>query len=274
MNQLTTIIDEKHLAEQNINDALQVIETRNKLFDRVMATAIQSTCSVDWIDQDGRPYLQASGAEKVARRFGVKVYDVRIDREDLEDESGKYVIYTTSGKAALGSNEFIEAIGTCSSRDKFFGKKDGKFKSLAQVDLPNVKKKSYTNFFANVVTRLLGIRNLSWADLFKYGITASGKTTVKYSSNNTVDIAYPTPSQNTAESGKSSAPYWFSNHKGKDYLFAKVGAHFSKEYLENLGFKQSKSKEDIFYRDPSDRLVEILKEEFQAAEETLSMQGG
>lgn len=274
MTQLTPIIDEKQLAEQSINDALQVIDTRNKLFDRVMSTAIQSTCSVDWIDQDGRPYLQASGAEKVARRFGVKVYDVKIEREDLEDESGKYVIYTVNGKAALGSNEFIEAIGTCSSRDKFFGKKDGKFKSLAQVDLPNVKKKAYTNFFANVVTRLLGIRNLSWDDLSKYGITSSGKTVVRYSSQPKTNPSPSDAGQTVAEVQKNTGPFWQSNLKGKDYLFARVGAHFSREYLENLGFKQSKTKEDIFFRDPSERLIEILKEELQAAEETLSMQEG
>lgn len=261
--------DEKNVSLLVPKDALEVIESRNALFNRVMDVAIRATSPSDWIDQNGKPYLQGSGAEKVARRFGVRIYDVQIEREDFEDENGKYYLYTTTGKAALGDKDFIEAIGTCSSRDNFFGKKGGQYKKIQDVDLPSVKKKSYTNFTGNAVTRLLGIRNLTWEELSKYGIGREGKTSIAYDSG-----ANKSTASKKFESNKkdSKLPYWSNDYDGKTFLWASIGDHFQADFLIGLGFKKSKNS-NLFFREHSETVFNALKEEYEAAESVLK-EGG
>lgn len=257
-------------SEGALADALDIIESRNALFQRVMQVAISATSQGDWIDQEGKPYLQASGAEKVARRFGVRIYDVEIERENLSDDNGQYYLYTVTGKAAIGNGrESIESIGTCSSRDKFFGRAYGKNKPMQDVDIGNVKKKAYTNFMGNAITRLLGIRNLSWDDLSKYGINRSGKPGVTYQSKG-AKAAETKASAKAAEGSKK--PYWTSDWKGKVYLHARVGQHYDEDFLVNLGMKKSQKTEGLYSIEATPEIEQALEEEFVAADETLAVQ--
>lgn len=236
-------------------DALDIIEIRNKAFDKILSVAISATGAADWVDMQGKPYLQASGAEKVARRFGTKWSNTKVEREDLEDESGKYYIYTVMGRSTFGDSETIEAIGTCSSRDKFFGREGGKLKKIQDVDLPNIKKKAYTNFIVNAVTRLLGLRNLTWEELEEFGIRKSGKTAVRFTTKT------DTPTVAKASDAKAlSKPYWtFDDEKsGKVFLFAKVGKHFSEEFLTSNGFKETSKKNGNYYTESTEKLYDIL----------------
>lgn len=244
-------------------DALDIIETRTKLFDKIMTVALAATGLADWVDQDGKPYLQGSGAEKVARRFGVRIHDISIEREDLNDENGKYYVYTVMGKATMGERDTVEAIGTCSSRDKFFGKKGGQYKAVQDVDLPNIKKKAYTNFEVNSITRLLGLRNLTWAELEKYGIRPGGKTSVRYDGNASAAAA---TNQARLSSQQAKKPFWQSDYQGKTYLNAREGQHFSCEYLEGLGFRRSQKTEGLWSRISSKEIFKALEQEFDAGE--------
>ena len=246
------------------------MERRQKLYQRVMEVAIRATSQGDWIDQNGKPYLQASGAEKVARRFGVRIFDVEIERENITDDNGIYYLYTVTGKAALGSgNESIEAIGTCSSRDKFFGRSHGENKKMEDVDIGNVKKKAYTNFMGNAITRLLGVRNLSWEDIAKYGITRNDKSSVTYKGNEQKASETKT---NQKAGQDSKKPYWKSDWQGKTYLHAKVGVHFDEAFLVNLGFKASAKTAGQYSILHSADLENALEEEYVAAEEALGRQ--
>ncbi len=260
------VVADPHITE----DALDIIERRNLVFEKLMYAAIKATSATDWIDQNGKPYLQASGAEKVARRFGVRIFDTVIDREEIEDENGRYYIYTVTGKAALSARDEIEVIGTCSSRDKFFGRSGGTNKATADVDMGNIKKKAYTNFLGNAITRLLGIRNLTWDDLAKYGVTKNGKTSVAYDKGTSTAAA--SKSAANAES-KSKMPYWtWKNDKGALLIFANAGKHFSPDFLSNLGMKESSKKPGCYGCDHSEQIENALKDEFVAAEEQLAIQ--
>lgn len=250
-----------------LQDALDIMERRQALFQRVMEVAIRATSTSDWMDQNGKPYLQASGAEKVARRFGVRIFDVEIDRENITDEGGTYYLYTVTGKAALGSgNESIEAIGTCSSRDAFFSH-GGKLKQQ-DVDIGNVKKAAYTNFMGNAITRLLGIRNLTWADIAKFGITKNGKAAVAYKGK--AEKAAETKASAKAENG-SKKPYWPSEYNGKSYICARVGTHFSEEFLANLGMKKSQKSDGLYSCVHNTDIENALNDEYIAAEEQLAI---
>lgn len=245
-------------------DALAIIEQRSALFDRIMAVALKATSASDWIDQNGKPYLQGSGSEKVARRFGLRIYDVVIEREDLRDEDGSYYLYTVTGKISLSTRDTIESIGTCSSRDSFFSHA-GKL-TTAQVDIGNIKKSAYSNFLGNGITRLLGIRNLTWEELAKHGITRDGKAGVRYDGG-----ASKASSTKTAKNAESDAkkPYWTSEWNGKNYIHARVGGHLSEEFLTNLGMKPSQKTPGQFSATSSQNLLNALADECEAAEAAL-----
>lgn len=241
------------------SDALEIIERRNKLWEKVMAVAIKSTSTSDWIDQDGKPWLQGSGSEKVARRFGVRIFDIEQVREDLEDDRGKYYLYTTMGKVSLpGVQDIIEVIGTCSSRDKFLGTNndESKYRKYEDVDVGNIKKKSYTNFVGNGITRLLGLRNLTWEDLGKYGISSKGKTKVSYDKG-----------KKKSSIKEKGSPVWdWETPEGEHLLYAKLGKHFSKEFLETLSMKMTKNDPKKFWCKYSEEILEALRLQYKEVE--------
>ena len=144
-------------------------EARINAMQKIKRMALRMTNPYDWVDQSGKPYLQVSGAEKVARLFGISW---QIDEPLLEHEEGGHYAYTYKGVFSL-AGATIEAIGTRSSKDGFFTKYD--YSGQEKVTLPpsaidkgDVKKAAYTNLLGNGITRLLGLRNLTYNDLEEF----------------------------------------------------------------------------------------------------------
>lgn len=167
-------------------DIISMVAKRAEMMDKLIDWALRSTNHQDWVDQNGKPWLQGSGAEKVARRFGIKWSGLVYEKIISEDEKGKFYFYKVTGnmRIAIGDLDEIEAIGTCSSKDQFFAVKyegDEKvFKPLSEVDETNIMKSAFTNFIINGVTRLLGLRNLSWEQVKKAGVDISKIAKVEY----------------------------------------------------------------------------------------------
>ena len=162
-------------------------EKRIHAVNKIKRISLKVTNHHDWVDQSGKPYLQASGGEKVARLFGISW---RIDEPILENYEDGHFGYTYKGYFTWGGVT-IEAIGTRSSKDGFFKKydyssKDAQGKAIkitlpaSEIDKGDVKKSAYTNCIGNGITRLLGIRNLTYADLQEAGIDVSKITKVEY----------------------------------------------------------------------------------------------
>ncbi|MDD5040785.1 MAG: hypothetical protein PHY34_06640 [Patescibacteria group bacterium] len=144
-------------------------EKRIDAMNKIKRVAIRLTNRHDWVDQEGKPYLQVSGAEKIARMFGIS-WRISEPTKDIAPD-GHYT-YTYKGYFSL-AGATIEAIGTRSSKDKFFRKYD--YSTGGKVELPpsaidegDVKKAAYTNCIGNGITRLLGLRNLTYEDLQEY----------------------------------------------------------------------------------------------------------
>ena len=159
-------------------------ERRVEAINKIKQYSLRLTQPGDWVDQNGRPYLQVSGAEKIARLFGISW---RIDEPIREDLEGGHYIYTYKGYFSLAGAE-IEAIGSRSSKDPFFKRYvyvNGERKELppSEIDPGDVKKAAYTNCIGNGITRLLGLRNISYEDLEKVaGIKREQITKIKYGS--------------------------------------------------------------------------------------------
>ena len=150
---------------ESFSDGFTLAERRNDLFEKVKTIALKSTNVRDWIDQNGNPFLQGSGAEKVMRTFGLRVWDVKSERFNVEDEKGSYYYFRYSAKVGFSEREYIEAVGTCSSRDQFFAIRNGQLLPMAEVDITNIEKSAYTNCISNGVKRFLGIRSVTWEEI-------------------------------------------------------------------------------------------------------------
>lgn len=170
-NQLANITN---LENDNLLAFADQAEKRIDAINRIKLAALKVTNAHDWVDQGGKPYLQASGGEKVARLFGISW---RIDEPQLTISEDGHFEFVYKGYFALGNSE-IEAIGTRESKDDFFtwsGKK-----SPSEIDRGDVRKAAYTNCIANGVTRILGIRNMTWDDLKTAGIDREKAGKVDY----------------------------------------------------------------------------------------------
>jgi len=163
-------------------------EKRVDTMRRIKNMALKLTNAHDWVDENGKPYLQSSGAEKVARLFGVSW---RINEPVMDREEGGHFTYTYTGEFSLGAST-IEAVGTRSSKDPFFrkyeyGDIDPNTNKKIRIELPpseidrgDVKKSAYSNLLANGITRILGIRNLTYEDLASAGISVEMINRIEY----------------------------------------------------------------------------------------------
>jgi len=163
---------------QVLGKAVEEAERKIELIDKIKKIALKVTSSADWIDEGGKPYLLSSGAEKIARLFGISW---RIDEPQKEVLEDGHIVFTYKGYFTMGTIT-IEAIGVRSTKDPFFRfKKDKAGNRIvlppSDVDIGAVKKAAYTNCIMNGITRLLGIRNLTWEDLEAHGIVRKDKVT-------------------------------------------------------------------------------------------------
>lgn len=172
------VISDSAISDDSLIAVAEKAEQRIEAVNKIKRLALKVTNPQDWIDQNGKPYLQASGAEKVARLFGISWRIGEPVYEELEDG---YFSYTYKGEFTLG-NTTIEVIGSRSSKDGFFRKYDKDRKPLppSEIDKGDVKKSAFTNLLANGITRLLGLRNLTWEDLKEAGINKEQTASVEY----------------------------------------------------------------------------------------------
>ena len=197
MNEELEAYKEKGLMAGNADDIIQIAEqaeARVAAVIKIKRAALMVTNGGDWVDQNGKPYLMASGAEKVANLFNISWRFLSPEPVKTVDSDGVNFTYTYAAEFSMGSRH-IEVEGSRSSKDKFFsqytygekdpqtGKSERTEKTLSERDNErDVKMAALTNLFGNGITRLLGIRNLSYADLQEFaGITPDmiGKVTYK-----------------------------------------------------------------------------------------------
>lgn len=154
------------LSNDNLLAMAEQAERRIEAINRIMTASLKITNEKDWILIAGTPYLQESGATKVARLFGI---GWSIENPILEAESDGHFTYTYKGKFFMGGTS-IEATGSRSSKDEFFtGKKEPK--APQDIDKRDVKMSAYTNCINNGIKRILpGLRNLTAEDMKNAGL--------------------------------------------------------------------------------------------------------
>lgn len=182
-NKLIGPSSEEIITIEDAEDLISIAQRRVATVQKLINIALKITTHRDWVNQDGQPYLVHSGAEKVARLFGITLSDIKTEKIIAEDSRGKYYIYKTTGRAILpGKFDSIEGLGTCSQRDRFFAKAKGEWLDTLEIDETNIMKSSFSNFVVNGITHLLGLRNLTWEQLKEAGIDKSQIQTIEYKS--------------------------------------------------------------------------------------------
>ena len=164
------------LADDQLLAVAEAAEKRIAAVNKIKGLALRVTNHQDWTDQGGKPYLQVSGSEKVARLFGISW---RLDEPTREEHEDGHFSYTFKGYFNMGAAE-IEVVGTRSSSDPFFGGGKSNRKPPSEIDRNDVKKGAMTNCIGNGISRLLGIRNLTWDEVKSGGVQQSQVSKVDY----------------------------------------------------------------------------------------------
>lgn len=154
--------------EEDLSRLLRLADTaeeRAESLKKIKLASLKVTSNSDWVDQEGTPYLQCSGAEKVARLWGIN-WKILGTQKILRDDFYIMIMTLRVWSPILGD---IEVVGTRTSRDPFFGKRHGQLVPMTQVDEAAVLKAAYTNALVNGITRLVGVRGLTWEELNPYG---------------------------------------------------------------------------------------------------------
>ena len=132
--------------------------------DMIRKTALRLTNKLDWLEIDGQPYLEISGTTKIASCFGVQWQRKAVEKTNMVDEHGPYIFVEVTVNISFNGRD-IEMIGTASTRDDFFGKKNGAYKPLGEIDLGDILKKAETNALQRGVKRLSGLESFTWEEL-------------------------------------------------------------------------------------------------------------
>jgi hypothetical protein len=249
----------------DVDDLMQVAAHAEQRIDAVMKikkVALKVTNAMDWVDQRDKPYLMASGSEKIANLFNIS-WRLMTPEPAVELEGDGNFTYTYSGEFSMG-NRTIQCEGSRSSRDKFFiqydyseDRKSKKERLVSDRDNKrDVKMAAFTNLLGNGITRILGIRNMTYADLLEFaGIKQGDLQKVVYKTGKEQPPATPTTaSQPQAAPDKHEAPKPQpgeteppSDHQGdtfKDKLFAAINGDL-KELKRLTTFKDKSTGETV-----------------------------
>ena len=164
------------LLDTNTDNILYMAEKAEKYIEamnRIMDAALKITNELDWVLIGGKPYLQESGATKVARLFGISIQ--LLGSPTVEFDGSGYKTFTYKARFML-KDQFIECEGSRSMKDDFFAKqgKDKPLKKPDEIDERDVKMAAYTNCINNGIKRLIpNLRNIDVATLDRAGLDTS-----------------------------------------------------------------------------------------------------
>lgn len=161
------------LLDANPDNILYMAEQADKYItamNKIMAAALKITTELDWVLIGGQPYLQESGATKVARLFGISWQ--KNENPQISADAQGYKTFTYSMRFFLGG-QFIDAEGSRSMRDEFFSGK-GCTKKPDEIDERDVRLSAYTNCINNGIKRLIpGLRGIDVKTLAAAGFDVS-----------------------------------------------------------------------------------------------------
>lgn len=158
------------LLDTSSDNIMYLAEKADKMItamNKIMSAALKITSEHDWTLIGGKPYLQESGATKVARLFGISW---QIGSPKIECDAEGYKTFTYKGRFEM-RGQFIECEGSRSMKDDFFGGKPDKRKPVDEISERNVRQAAYTNCINNGIKRIIpGLRGIDVKTLEEAGL--------------------------------------------------------------------------------------------------------
>ena len=158
------------LLDTSSDNIMYMAEKADKMItamNKIMSAALKITSEYDWTLIGGKPYLQESGATKVARLFGISW---QIGNPIIDCDSEGYKTFTYKGRFEM-RGQFIECEGSRSMKDDFFGGKPDARKAVDEISERNVRQAAYTNCINNGIKRIIpGLRGIDVRTLEEAGI--------------------------------------------------------------------------------------------------------
>ena len=261
------------IGADNLIQIAEFAEKRVDAINRIKRVALRVTNARDWTNQNGNPYLAVSGGAKVARLFGISW---RIDEPQLTSYEDGHFSFTYKGYFTLGTAT-IEFEGSRSSRDPFFSRAHGKDIPPSEIDKNDIKKAALTNTIGNGVTRILGIRNLSWEDLKESGIDISKIVKIEYAKTEMTEeikdlrkkigkMLMEMAGENKEEASKLLVKYTsFTSKDGKEVKGKSSIINLSEKAIPVTYGKIKEAYEEWVKKDKED--TEQLEKDFEKAEQ-------
>lgn len=160
------------MLDTSADNIMYLAEKADKMItamNKIMQAALKITSEHDWTLIGGKPYLQESGATKVARLFGISW---KIGEPRIECDAEGYRTFTYKGRFEM-RGQFIECEGSRSMKDEFFGGKADKRKPVDEISERNVRQAAYTNCINNGIKRIIpGLRGIDVSTLEAAGMDA------------------------------------------------------------------------------------------------------
>lgn len=159
------------ILDTNVDNILYLAERAEEYITamkKIMNAALRITSEFDWVLIGGKPYLQESGATKVARLFGISISLLGSPVVDCDREG--YKTFTYKARFSLKDSS-IECEGSRSMKDDFFAKSKNGIKKPDEIPERDVKMSAYTNCLNNGIKRLIpGLRNIDVSVLEEAGL--------------------------------------------------------------------------------------------------------
>lgn len=147
------------------------VEKNVELYNKIRTVSLKLLKPTDLRFMGESLYLEDKGAEILAIAWGIHASITSVSQEWHDDDIGRYYTYTVTGKGfSRKLYRYAEEIGTCSQRDKFFGKIGDKLKELEDIDVNMIKKKAVTNFYNRLIKRIAGLGGITEDDLKAAGM--------------------------------------------------------------------------------------------------------
>lgn len=172
-----TVIEPEQTADQM--DAVIAISKRideyAKAHDAIVGAVVKRSYPGDWVvhkkngeaDENQKANMGAAAAERMAAFVGITESNWTNGGKERSDDQ-KHYTWTFEADFTFGRRK-IHVISRVGTRDKFFGKKDGAWKPLDEVQEDDIKKAAFRACRKEGVRTLLGLRNVPVSKLKELG---------------------------------------------------------------------------------------------------------
>jgi ribosomal protein S12 len=244
------------------------LEQRVEIYDKIISLILKFTKPQDWMDFGGKPFLTSYGAERIRPHLGIKILQADFQIMRRKDKEGKeYELVVYHGLCQFRDDVF-PAIGLASTKNTFYrsrketdpetGKEVTVYLPYEEVDISNIIQHAYSMMIRNAVTRVIGLRNLSWEQLEKAGLKIEDIPAVRFkrqkeAERNVGRKRKEKREEEKKEEGKKEekvkmisedqiraietlrSQLKWDEEQLKNYLWA----HFGKEYLTTLTYEEA-----------------------------------